>query len=229
MNLRTPIESSKTENSKEKNAKQKDFVKSINSEENRFLFKDSNIIEDDVDIETISKNEIKALIKRMILKNKIITSEGQQQKSLQLEKNNQNQALNQLKSKEIEILHKNRKEINKKLKDLQQKQDQQMTEKEKKDKLKKKTPGNSPVSLDSKQELENFTPKWQKDQEILTESSENWQFQFNRDDIENEKKINQICVQLKNNSSSLLSIENISISSSESNFIFKNYIKIEMI
>jgi len=89
-------------------------------------------------------------------------------------------------------------------------------EAEKKKKLKRKTPDDSPNSVISEQEVDYFCPKWSSDEEDFIQNTQDWQFQFKKSGFQIKYEIDYINVQLKNNSPGLLSIDNIFIESSES-------------
>jgi len=188
----------------------------------------SNYISD-IDVETLNPIELKALIKLLTSKQNILNKQNhalnqeiENYQSLLFEEKKHHEELNELQSKEIDKLQKLCRELTIELTDYKktnQNEQQVFTplETEKKT-LKKKTPDDSPDSMSSKLELDDFCPKWPKGEDNFAQNSEHWQFQFKKSALEKKNKIIQINIDLKNNSPCLLLIEDIRISSSESKF-----------
>ena len=208
------------------NTKESDII--ISPEKKRFIKISSKYIPD-LDVETVNPVELKALIKSLTSKQNILNLQNQalnqdieNYQSLLFEEKKHHEELNEIQSKEIDKLQKLCRELTIELTDYKktnQNEQQVFTplETEKKT-LKKKTPDDSPDSMSSKLELDDFCPKWPKGEDNFAQNSEHWQFQFKKSELEKKNKIIQINIDLKNNSPCLLLIEDIRISSSESKF-----------
>ena len=206
------------------NTKESDII--ISPEKKRFIKISSKYIPD---LETVNPVELKALIKSLTSKQNILNLQNQalnqdieNYQSLLFEEKKHHEELNEIQSKEIDKLQKLCRELTIELTDYKktnQNEQQVFTplETEKKT-LKKKTPDDSPDSMSSKLELDDFCPKWPKGEDNFAQNSEHWQFQFKKSELEKKNKIIQINIDLKNNSPCLLLIEDIRISSSESKF-----------
>ena len=194
--------------------------------EEKKLFKMSteNIIEPE--IETLDVAQLKALVKLMTANRNKMANQNQdllQKIEKQVDENKKHEELNKLQNKEIKQLQKICKELTQEStlhkKKPNQDEDKQIfipIEAEKKKKLKRKTPDDSPNSVISEQEVDYFCPKWSSDEEDFIQNTQDWQFQFKKSGFQIKYEIDYINVQLKNNSPGLLSIDNIFIESSES-------------
>ena len=210
------LEASKLDRPKTENAKQ---FNTIYSEDNRFLQIPCEKSKE-VDIEALNSIELKALVKSLIAKNILISNQNHNFLQ-QIEKLNfllvgekqEKEELNAFQTKEIELLQKTCKEMNIKLNDLKE---TYPIEEKNKTQLKKKTPDNSPDSISSKHEMDDFCQRWFKGEEKFKQNLEIWQFQFKKEEVKNKGKLNRINVEIYNNSSYLLTLQDIRISSSES-------------
>ena len=206
------------------NTKESDII--ISPEKKRFIKISSKYIPD---LETVNPVELKALIKSLTSKQNILNLQNQalnqdieNYQSLLFEEKKHHEELNEIQSKEIDKLQKLCRELTIELTDYKktnQNEQQVFTplETEKKT-LKKKTPDDSPNSVISEQDVDDFCPKWPSDEENFIQNTQDWQFQFKKSALEKKNKIIQINIDLKNNSPCLLLIEDIRISSSESKF-----------
>ena len=73
-------------------------------------------------------------------------------------------------------------------------------------------------SINSKDDIESFVPKWLHNDATFEKKSENWQFVLKKQNLQSNKKITQISVDLNKISPDSILVEDIRISSSESNF-----------
>ena len=198
----------------------------INTDEKIFLNTEPENIQE-LDVDFLSKEELKDLVKSMNAKHSIIHKENigllqhiEKCNSLLLEEQKQHEELNEIQKKEIQQLKNFCREIIKELKKANQKEDKKIIpyELELKNKIKQKTPDNSPDSTDSKYEVNDFFQKWHHDKDYFKQNSNEWQFLFKRMELHTKNKIDYLTVELTNNSSSLISFEDISITSSESKY-----------
>ena len=197
-----------------------------NTDEKKFLNTEPENIQE-LDVDFLSKEELKDLVKSMNAKHSIIHKENigllqhiEKCNSLLLEEQKQHEELNEIQKKEIQQLKNFCREIIKELKKGNQKEDKKIIpyELELKNKIKQKTPDNSPDSTDSKYEVNDFFQKWHRDKDYFKQNSNEWQFLFKRMELHTKNKIDYLTVELTNNSSSLISFEDISITSSESKY-----------
>ena len=183
------------------------------------------------DLENSSKEDLKELVKSMISKQKKISDENQnflqeieKLQNVLIEKEKEYEELNEIQNMEINKLQKICKKLNKKVKDLQKNyqdtKNQQITNfptSEKK--LKMKLADESPDSIFSNHDDDyDFDKKWScSEEECFTQNSEHFHFQFKKISSKIKNKImHRIDVELKNNSSSEIVIEDIRITSAES-------------
>jgi len=184
----------------------------------------------DINVETLDTIELKALIKSLTEKQNLLTNQNlelihqvEKFKFLLFEEKKNHEELNGLQNKEIRLLQnmciKLTTDLNHYSTNLIKDQDIEIEETKEK-KLKKKESCTSPYSLNLKHQHmgDDFQQKWLNDEETFKQNSECWRFEFKKIGLQPKNKIIQLNVELKNKLSSLLFIEDIRISSSESNF-----------
>ena len=168
----------------------------------------------ELDVESLNTEELKAFVKLMTAKHTIVMKENAgllQQISLLLEERKQHEELNELQNKEIEQVKNICKEMKK-----------EWISKKTRQKLKKKKSYNFPDSHNLKHDVDDSCQKWHRDEQFFNQNSENCQLLLKKMVVQNKNKINPIIVELKNYCSCLISIEDIRITSSESKYYYIN-------
>ena len=200
---------------KKKESEKKNEIK---TEDKGFLSTTNENMED-LYLEILNAEELKNLVQFMRKKQSNFKKEikvlfDQNEKTNSLLK--QREELDEIEKKDMKQLKNSYREKTKELMDLKNinqknKQCEIPFEGQCSNKLKNKTPDNSPISLDSSHEMKNFSKKWLRDEAFFNYNSTDWQFLFKNMEIQTKTMIKHINVEITNISSFLISFEDIGI------------------